>query len=109
MAKTISAYDMSVSDAIYGATDRYVSRRRLRAMLEYEYTLLLERLHQKRGEASAFFVFANTVTTRREGGHGWLGVRFSRSPVPNLLRSSCMSGCWTKKLCVSRKRLELSV
>jgi hypothetical protein len=28
VAKTISAYDMAVSDAIYGPTDRYVSRRR---------------------------------------------------------------------------------
>src|SRR5678810_368399 len=60
VAKTISAYDMAVSDAIYGPTDRYVSRRRLKAMLDYEFTLLLERLRQKRGDASAFFVFANT-------------------------------------------------
>src|SRR5258705_516456 len=61
VAKTISAYDMAVSDAIYGPTDRYVSRRRLRAMLDYEYNLLLERLQQKRGGNTAFFVFANTV------------------------------------------------
>src|SRR5512144_1120863 len=60
VAKTISAYDMAVSDAIYGPTDRYVSRRRLKAMLEYEYDLLLERLAEKRGN-SAFFVFADTV------------------------------------------------
>jgi len=76
VAKTISAYDMAVSDAIYGATDRYVSRRRLRAMLDYEYELLLERLNAKRGSKTAFFVFANTVATRREEGHGWLGIRF---------------------------------
>src|SRR5215475_5800451 len=49
VAKTISAYDMAVSDAIYGPTDRYVSRRRLKAMLDYEYDLLLERLSAKRG------------------------------------------------------------
>lgn len=76
VAKTISAYDMAVSDAIYGPTDRYVSRRRLKAMLEYEYDLLLERLDQQRGGRTAFFVFANTVTTRKEEGHGWLGIRF---------------------------------
>src|SRR5216110_2093335 len=63
VAKTISAYDMAVSDAIYGPTDRYVSRRRLRAMLDYEYNLLLERLKEKRGGNTAFFVFANTVAT----------------------------------------------
>ena len=47
VAKTISAYDMAVSDAIYGPTDRYVSRRRLKAMLDYEYDLLLERLFKR--------------------------------------------------------------
>ena len=76
VAKTISAYDMAVSDAIYGGTDRYVSRRRLKAMLDYEYDLLLERLDDKRGATTAFFAFANTVTTRREEGHGWLGIKF---------------------------------
>ena len=29
VAKTISAYDMAVSDAIYGPAEQYVSRRRL--------------------------------------------------------------------------------
>src|SRR5437773_11375008 len=54
VAKTISAYDMAVSDAIYGPTDRYVSRHRLRAMLEYEYGLLIERLRAQRGSRVAF-------------------------------------------------------
>lgn len=80
VAKTISAYDMSVSDAVYGPTERYVSRQRLRAMLEHEYGLLLERLEAKRGGNVAFFVFADTVTTRKEGGHGWLGIRFQDQP-----------------------------
>ncbi|MEI6395290.1 MAG: TonB-dependent receptor [Verrucomicrobiota bacterium] len=76
VAKTISAYDMAVSDAIYGPTDYYVSRQRLRAMLDYEYDLLLDRLDKTRGGKTAFFVFANTVATRREEGRGWLGMRF---------------------------------
>jgi hypothetical protein len=76
VAKTISAYDMAVSDAIYGPTERYVSRRRLKAMLDYEYDLLLERLDEKRGGTSAFFAFADTVATRREEGQGWLGIKF---------------------------------
>lgn len=84
VAKTISAYDMAVSDAIYGTSDRYVSRKRLQSMLEYEFRLLLERLDTQRGEKSAFFVFADTVATRsytrREDGHGWLGVRFQTEP-----------------------------
>jgi hypothetical protein len=80
VAKTISAYDMSVSDAIYGRCERYVSRQRLEAMLEHEWGLLLERLQASRGERSTFFVFADTVATRNptrhEDGHGWLGLRF---------------------------------
>src|SRR5437763_5161850 len=50
IAKSISAYDMTVSDAIYGACGRYVSRVRLEAMLDHEYGLLTERLASKRGE-----------------------------------------------------------
>src|SRR5579859_4414322 len=80
VAKTISAYDMAVSDAIYGPTERYVSRRRLQAMLDYEYDLLLERLEHKRGGNTAFFAFADTVATRREGGNGWLGIKFQAVP-----------------------------
>src|SRR5438876_6666284 len=80
VAKTISAYDMAVSDAIYGPTERYVSRRRLQAMLDHEFGLLLERLAKTRGERTSFFVFANTVATRHEGGDGWLGIRFQPQP-----------------------------
>ena len=84
VAKTISAYDMAVSDAIYGPSDRYVSRKRLQAMLDYEYQLLLRRLDQTRGDKCTFFVFADTVAThsytRQEEGHGWLGVRFQTQP-----------------------------
>ncbi len=80
VAKTISAYDMAVSDAIYGVSDRYVSRKRLRSMLDYEFNLLLERLDKTRGDKCDFFAFANTVAThsfsRKEEGHGWLGIRF---------------------------------
>ena len=84
VAKTMSAYDMTVSDAIYGPADRYVSRQRLEAMLAYEYGLLEERLGPARGDTTRFFVFADTVATRRfgsqEDGHGWLGVRFQTGP-----------------------------
>jgi hypothetical protein len=84
VAKTMSAYDMAVSDAIYGPCERYVSRERLRAMLDHEYDLLLERLGQARGATTRFFVFAETVAARsyarREDGHGWMGVRFQHQP-----------------------------
>src|SRR5580698_5053916 len=80
VAKSISAYDMSVSDAIYGASNRYVSRDRLEKMLDYEFKLLLERLDKNRGDRCTFFVFADTVAThsftRKEEGNGWMGIRF---------------------------------
>jgi hypothetical protein len=80
VAKTISAYDMAVSDAVYGAGKRYVSRQRLQAMLDHEWALLLERLNAARGGGTKFFVFADTVTarsySRQEEGQGWLGIRF---------------------------------
>ncbi len=84
VAKTISAYDMAVSDAIYGPAERYVSRQRLQAMLDYEFKLLLERLDKTRGDKCTFFVFADTVTTRsfshQQDGHGWLGMKFQTQP-----------------------------
>lgn len=84
IAKTISAYDMTVSDAIYGPSDRYVSRHRLQQMLDHEYSLLVQRLAAQRGSTTRFFVFADTVAAqsfqRRDECHGWMGVRFQHLP-----------------------------
>ena len=84
IAKTMSAYDMTFSDAIYGTADRYVSRGRLNTMLDHEYDLLIERLDKKLGKERTFFVFADTVAARsfkqRNESHGWLGVRFQTEP-----------------------------
>jgi len=84
VAKAMSAYDMTFSDAIYGVSERYVSKGRISAMLDHEFGLLVERLDAKRGDATRFFVFADTVAaksfTRQDDAHGWLGVRFQMSP-----------------------------
>jgi hypothetical protein len=84
IAKTMSAYDMTFSDAIYGPADRYVSRARLETMLDHEYDLLIERLDKKLGSVRTFFVFADTVAARSfkqyNESHGWLGVRFQEHP-----------------------------
>ena len=84
IAKTMSAYDMTFSDAIYGQADRYVSRVRLQTMLDHEYDLLIERLDGKFGAEKTFFVFADTIAARsfkeRNESHGWLGVRFQSQP-----------------------------
>jgi hypothetical protein len=84
IAKSISAYDMVFSDAIYGKAPRYVSRERLKLMLDHEYQLLIDRLSDSRGDHTNFFVFADTVATSNFKGtneaHGWLGFRFQTEP-----------------------------
>ena len=80
VAKTISAYDMKVSDEVYGKAGRYVSRERVEAMLDKEYSLLLSRLGNDRPPETRFFAYANTVAARNYDGtnecHGWVGLRF---------------------------------
>lgn len=84
VAKTISAYDMTMSDALYGKGSRYVSQARLQSMLEYEYELLEQRLGSERGKETTFFSFCNTVRARgyQDSGecHGWLGIRLQLKP-----------------------------
>ncbi|HCN30721.1 MAG TPA: nicotinate-nucleotide adenylyltransferase [Verrucomicrobiales bacterium] len=85
VAKTMSAYDMTFSDEIYGKSARYVSRQRMAAMLDHEFQIVQQRLHAKRGADAAFFALANTVRARgwrdtNEECHGWLGLRFQTEP-----------------------------
>jgi len=87
IAKTMSAYDMAVSDAIYGHTERYVSRERLQSMLDYEHEKNVKRLSTARGDTTAFFVFADTVAAKgfrnTSECHGWLGLKFQAHPRDN--------------------------
>lgn len=82
IAKTMSAYDMAFSDAIYGVEEsgRYVSRTRLNKMLKHEFNLLTERLQGEKYKSKTFFAFADTVTTlnftKTNDPHGWIGIRF---------------------------------
>jgi hypothetical protein len=84
IARTNSAYDMGMSDRIYGPSQRYVSRQRLQAMLDFEYAAVFDQLKQKFGDNRSFFAFADTVATRRfhssEHGRGWIGIRFQTRP-----------------------------
>lgn len=86
IAKTMSAYDMVVSDEIYGKEEsgRYVCESRLKKMLTHEYELLISRLSKVRGDKTKFFSFADTVATAApdsgKQSHGWLGVRFQDQP-----------------------------
>jgi len=84
VAKTMSAYDMQVSDEIYGKASRYVARDRVEAMLQKEYDLLVKRLGEKRGHDTRFFAFCDTVAARNFAGtnecQGWIGLRFQAEP-----------------------------
>jgi hypothetical protein len=84
VAKTMSAYDMAVSDDIYGSVDRYVSRARLGQMLQHEFQQVVSRLSAKRPETTQFFAYAATVTARsfrqQSECHGWIGLRLQHAP-----------------------------
>lgn len=85
IAKTMSAYDKTYSDEIYGAepTGRYVCESRLYKMLTHEFDLLLNRLGPIKPD-TRFFAFADTVSAvnfaKTVSGDGWLGVRFQLKP-----------------------------
>lgn len=86
IALTISAYDMTYSDIIYGKekSGRYVCKPRLEKMLSREYEKLIERLGPGRAANTCFFSFADTVATSsgadQKSCHGWMGVKFQFSP-----------------------------
>ncbi len=86
IAKAMSAYDKSFSDAIYGTEDkgRYVSQPRLKKMLDHEMRLMEERISREKNPDKLFFCFANTVATidfaKKYKGHGWVGIRYQLDP-----------------------------
>ena len=85
IAKSMSAYDKTISDRIYGeeASGRYVCESRLMKMLDHEYSLLTDRLSECRPD-NTFFTFADTVAAlnfhHSNVGMGWLGLRFQLQP-----------------------------
>lgn len=87
IAKTMSAYDMKFSDAIYGVQEdgRYVSRARVQAMLEKEFDLIIDRVGTSRPVASRFFSYAATVATKSFNAdnecHAWCGIRVQMYPA----------------------------
>ena len=81
IAHSQSAYDMKVSDSMYGEAQRYVCEERLLTMIETEYNTMKRRLPSKY-EESRFFSFCNTVESlnyhKTNQGHGWVGMRFQK-------------------------------
>lgn len=84
IAKTMSAYDMQVSDDIYGKAGRYVSRERVEQMISKEFDLVMKRLDHVRHDDSTFFSYAATVAAKSYKGnnecHGWIGLRLELEP-----------------------------
>ena len=110
IAKSISAYDMVFSDAIYGKAPRYVSRERLKLMLDHEYQLLIERLSATRGDRTNFFVFADTVATSsyqatNNEAHGWLGFRFQTEPRGEPSEIVLHARMWDKEAVLQQQAL----
>ena len=91
LAKSISAYDKTFSDAIYNnnKVGRYVSDDRLKKMLNKEYNDLLNVISEQRDSKTALYAFADTVETlnymKTNQGQGWMGVCFqgSNRELPN--------------------------
>jgi hypothetical protein len=89
IAKSISAYDMTMSDAIYGkeSSGRYVCEERLQKMLDIEYDILISRLSEVRSQDTTFFAFADTVSAKSFKGtgenHGWMGIKFQHRAGAN--------------------------
>lgn len=80
IAKTISAYDKTFSDFTYNSKNsRYVSKERLKSMLDKEFSEL-EILLGNKEPRRKHFAFANTVETlnfhKTNQGTGWLGITF---------------------------------
>ncbi|WP_158971119.1 TonB-dependent receptor [Paraglaciecola sp. L3A3] len=86
IAKTMSAYDMKFSDAIYGVQEdrRYVSKNRVRAMMEQEFDLVVDRVGETRSKSSRYFAYAATVAAksfnRDNECHAWCGIRVQMYP-----------------------------
>ena len=108
IAKTMSAYDMTFSDAIYGAADRYVSRVRLQTMLDHEFDLLIERLDNNSGPRKRSLsspipsrrAVSKSVTNRTAG---W-AYGFNPSLGGNQARSLSTFGYSTKQTSTNKKR-----
>lgn len=87
IAKTMSAYDMKFSDAIYGVQEdrRYVSRARVQSMLEKEFDLVIERVGTSRSVSSRYFSYAATVAAKaynvENECHAWCGIRVQMYPA----------------------------
>ena len=86
IAKTMSAYDMKFSDAIYGVQEdrRYVSKSRVKAMMDQEYDLVIQRISDIRPRSSRYFAYAATVAAKSFKGnnecHAWCGIRVQTYP-----------------------------
>jgi len=86
IAKTISAYDMSYSDFLYGKSEgkRYVSEERLMQMLKTEFTALPEILKHRTNKDICLFAYADTIEAinfkKTNKSHGWIGIRFQLNP-----------------------------
>ncbi len=86
IAKTMSAYDMKFSDAIYGTQEdrRYVSSTRVKSMIEKEFGLVIDRVGTSRSKITRYFSYGATVAAKSYKAdnecHAWCGIRIQMYP-----------------------------
>ncbi len=95
VAETVSAYDKAVSDRLYGHATRYVSRERLRAMLEQEFNKLREGLDASQQSVSSHLPTRLPPAVFRLGVKDAAGLASASKPdlVRNHRRSLFMPIC----------------
>jgi len=80
VARSISAYDMRMSDVSYGQAKRYVTSERVQQMLTTEFDEVEKCLREVRGPECRFFAFACTLAARAYKSNreceGWIGVTY---------------------------------
>eukprot|EP00435_Cladocopium_sp_Y103_P058983 s571_g20.t5 len=90
VARSISAYDMKMSDVNYGKASwgleakRYVTQERLKQMLDTEYDIVEKNLRSLKGEDACFFAFADTLAAKAFNSNreceGWIGLTYQANP-----------------------------
>ncbi|CAK8997450.1 unnamed protein product, partial [Durusdinium trenchii] len=80
VARSLSAYDMRISDVEYGEAKRYVTQERLMQMLTKEYDTLEASIRSAKNAETRFFALATTLAAKAYNSdrecEGWVGINF---------------------------------
>eukprot|EP00435_Cladocopium_sp_Y103_P042916 s1622_g12.t1 len=104
VARSLSAYDMQISDVTYGKAKRYVTQatsERLDQMLKTEYDTLEASIREEKGKETRFFAFATTLAAKAYMSNreceGWVGMTFQHKA--GAAPSSALLGTFEDRIC----------